>query len=93
MVGMSGAFTPYVKLYDGFYFTPEKEPCYSRYKFDKSLHDEHGIDVGVDTESFEQYVQELTEKGQFQQALDYAKIEIVEKEPDPETERMKPIYG
>lgn len=25
-VGMSGSFTPFVKLYDNFYFTPEREP-------------------------------------------------------------------
>ena len=25
-IGMSGSFVPYVQIYDGFYFTPEKEP-------------------------------------------------------------------
>ncbi len=25
-IGMSGSFVPYVKIYDNFYFTPEKEP-------------------------------------------------------------------
>lgn len=81
-VGMSGSFVPYAKLYDRFYFTPEHEPCQSRYHFDKSIHDEYGIDVGVPTDDFDSYVTALENINQYKDALKYEKIEIVEKETD-----------
>ena len=76
---MSGSFTPFVKLYDGFYFTPETEPCQARYNFDKSLATE-GKDIILDLSSFESYIRDLEEKAQFSNELAYEKIMIVEKE-------------
>ena len=34
-IGLSGSFTPFAKLYDKYYFTPEREPCQARYRFEK----------------------------------------------------------
>lgn len=42
-VGMSGSFVPYVKIYDNFYFTPEKEPCYKLYEINSTV---NPIDMG-----------------------------------------------
>jgi len=81
-VGMSGSFVPYAKLYDRYYFTPEHEPCQGRYLFDKSLHDEHGFDIGVDTVDFDTYIYQLEEANQYREPLQYEKIEIVEKETE-----------
>ena len=86
-VGMSGSFVPYAKLYDGFYFTPEHEPCQARYQFDKSIHEKHGLDVGAPVDTFERYVEDLTKRNPYADALKYEKIEIIEKEPDPNSGR------
>ena len=34
---MSGSFVPYVKIYDNFYFTPEREPCYKLYEINSTI--------------------------------------------------------
>lgn len=44
-VGMSGSFVPYVKIYDNFYFTPEKEPCYKLYEINSSV---NPIEMGAE---------------------------------------------
>jgi hypothetical protein len=80
--GMSGAFTPFVELYNGFYFTPDSEPCDARYQFDKALvEDEHKV-IEIDVTSFESYTRNLEEKAKFAEDLKYEPIEIVEKEKD-----------
>lgn len=78
--GMSGSFTPFVELYDGFYFTPEHEPCRARYEFDKALVEEEHRDIEIDVSTFESYIRELEEKAKFANDLAYETIEIVEKE-------------
>ena len=35
--GMSGSFVPFVQLYDGLFFNPEKDPATAEYEFQKSL--------------------------------------------------------
>ena len=77
--GLSGGFTPFIKIYDGFYFTPEKEPCDARYLFDKSLKEEDNRNISLDVTSFDVYVGELASKALFADDLKYEKIEIVEK--------------
>lgn len=37
--GMSGSFVPFVKLYDGFFFNPNPDPCEAEYDGLKELHD------------------------------------------------------
>lgn len=37
--GMSGSFTPFVKLYDGFFFNPNPDPCDAEYEHLKGLHE------------------------------------------------------
>lgn len=79
---MSGSLTPFVKLYDKFYFTPEREPCSARYLYDKALQEEEGIDIGVPTTDFNSYIQAVSARNLFHDELKYEKIEIVEKEPE-----------
>lgn len=78
--GMSGSIVPFVKLYDEFFFTPNKEPCNGRYKFEKSLYDNFGIDRKLPLDSFEEYIQYVSDHNQFKKDLEYEKIEIVERE-------------
>lgn len=80
--GMSGSITPFVKLYDNFFFTDKKEPCKARYRFEKALKEEFGIDRGYPLDTFEDYIEYLTKKRPFVKDLQYEKIEIVEKEPN-----------
>lgn len=79
-VGMSGSFVPFVKTYDGFYFTPEPEPCMARYNFDKRYKEEDGGEVVLDISDFETYIQDLQERTEFVKLLEYEKIEIIERE-------------
>ena len=51
-----------------------------RYKFEKALKDEFGIDRGYPLDTFEDYIAYLTKKRPFIKELKYEKIEIVEKE-------------
>jgi len=78
--GMSGSFVPFVKTYDGFYFTPDKEPCQARYIFDKALKEEEKKDILIDVSSFDSYIQNLEEKAEFNEELKYEPIIIIEKE-------------
>lgn len=80
--GMSGAIPPFIKLYDGFFFTPEKEPCKARYLFEKSLLEEEGIDRKLKLDTFEDYIDDITKKNKFAKDLKCYPIEIVEKEPE-----------
>ena len=78
--GMSGSITPFVKLYDGFFFTPEKEPCKARYNFEKALLDDDGINRKIPLDTFDDYIAYITKKNEFKKDLVYEVIEIVEKE-------------
>lgn len=80
--GMSGSIPPFVTLYDGFFFTPEKEPCKARYNFEKSLFEEDGIDRNLKLDTFEDYIEDITKKNKFAKDLKYYPIEIIEKEPE-----------
>ncbi len=82
-VGMSGSFVPFVKMYDGFYFTPEREPCDARYKFDKEMKESGDGEITLDTTDFVTYLEDLKEKDKFLKYLDYKIIEIVEREETP----------
>ena len=78
--GMSGSIVPFVKLYDGFFFTPEKEPCEARYNFEKDLKENEGIDRKIPLDTFEEYIEYITNKNEFKEDLAYEIIQIVEKE-------------
>lgn len=82
--GMSGSIVPFVKLYDGFFFTEEGEPCQARYLFEKELKEEFHIDRKIPLDTFDEYISYITKKKQFDRFLRYEPILIVEKEPDPE---------
>lgn len=80
--GLSGYFTPFVKTYDGFYFTPEREPCTARYLFDKALVEKEGLTSLYDISSPEAYFDDMYKKAYFDDDLRYEELEIVEKEED-----------
>lgn len=77
-IGLSGSFTPFAKLYDKFYFTPDREPCGARYKFEKDLYDEGFRKNPGDT--FEEYLKKLDKNDRFKELLTYEPIKIIEKE-------------
>ena len=90
-VGMSGAFTPFVKLYDKFYFTPQREPDqemynlrqeqkehYSEIGYDKMLTPEEDIDFNT----YDEYLEFLRHKEK-PERLKPEVIQIVEKVTDP----------
>lgn len=76
---MSGSFTPFVKIYDNYYFTPDREPCDYRYHFDKALSDE-GYDRIIDVSTFDSYVKNIEDRQEFNKDLEYENIVIFEKE-------------
>lgn len=89
-VGMSGAFTPFVKLYNNFYFTPEGEPDQEMYMLAKD-HDAHYKEIGYDKmqtpedvsfDNYEDYLEYLKNKAR-PKRLDPEVIKIVEKVTDP----------
>ena len=81
-IGMSGSFVPFVKLYDGYFFTPEHQPCQNRYLFEKSL-EEEGLRVfPVPVGSFEEYIAVLDNGDRFKELLEPEKIQIIEKTQD-----------
>jgi len=69
-----------VETYNGFYFTPENEPCDARYLFDKALHDEEGMEVEYDVSSMDKYFEDMIEKGYYDEELKYEPLIIIEKE-------------
>ena len=77
-IGLSGSFTPFAKLYDGYYFTPEREPCQARYRFEQEL-DEEGFRK-LNATSFEDYIKKLEKNDKFADLLKYESIRIIEKE-------------
>lgn len=81
-IGMTGSFTPFVELYDGFFFTPEKQPCQNRYLFEKALNDEGFRLFPAPVNTFEDYIKLLENGDKFKELLQPEKIVIVEKETD-----------
>lgn len=77
-IGLSGSFTPFAKLYDGYYFTPDHEPCQGRYRFEKDLADEGFRKIHGD--NFDEYLKYLEKHDKFKELLKYEAIKIVEKE-------------
>lgn len=81
--GLSGYFTPFVKTYNGYYFTPEGEPCSARYEFDKALHDDEHMEVDYDVSSLDNYFDDMWEKQLYAKEFTYEPLVIIERE-EPE---------
>ena len=82
-IGMSGSFVPWAKLYDGFFFSPEHQPCENRFNMEKSLQEEDGFHrFTIPLDSFENYLKLLENGDKFRNLLQHEKIEIVEKTPE-----------
>lgn len=81
-IGMSGSFVPFVKLYDGFFFTPEHQPCQNRYLFEKSLQEEGLRSFPIPLNGFDDYLKILENGDKFKELLKPEKIVIVEKTQD-----------
>lgn len=81
-VGMSGSIVPFVKTYNGFYFTPDVEPCDARFNFDKALLEEDGRSdlVTLDVTDLDSYIDAISRDDKFRKLLEYEPIEIIEKE-------------
>lgn len=90
-VGMSGAFTPFVKLYDKFYFTPQREPDHEMFHL-RQEQKEHYSEIGYDKmitpeedinfDTYEEYLEFLRHKEK-PERLKPEVIQIVEKVTDP----------
>lgn len=87
---MRGSFTPFVQLYDGFYFTPEHEPAEAQYNFEKAIAKD-GFSKrfkGVPFTTFEKYCDWKLNHDPFRDHLHYEIIQIVEREPTPKIEGL-----
>lgn len=98
--GMAGSFTPFVEIYDGFYFDPNREPYLAQFIFEMSKRSEVEVTAdGVEVMKFrddevipeyittpEEFIEYLEKNDKFQKQLIYEPIKIVEKEeiPDPQ---------
>ena len=80
--GMSGSIVPFVKLYDGFFFTPEHEPCKARYNFECELKEKFGIDRKLPLDTFDDYIEYISKQKIFDKDLAYEPICIVEREKE-----------
>lgn len=91
-VGMSGAFTPFMELFDNFYFNPNPEPCDMGYQIHQEIAEYYnsdtcqakGFPVEITFDSLKDYMDFINEYDSSVQfdGLKYAEIKIVEKE-DP----------
>ena len=90
-IGMSGSFVPFVKLYDGFFFTPENQPCMRRYEFEKALAEEGLRVFPFPVNSFEDYIKLLEDGDKFKMLLKPEVIEIVEKTAEDIRSKRKKI--
>lgn len=88
-IGLSGSFTPFAQTYDGFYFTPEHEPCDARYHFDCAL-SEDGV-INLEDSDFDSYIARITAEDEFAEMLKPIPILIVEKE-SPSKDYAVPEY-
>lgn len=95
--GMSGHFTPFLQLYDRFFFSPNEDPHEGHYEAEKinfmyshSIDPETGevltealsMEGGIRFESFEKYMEWANKNDSFIDDLKYLPIVIVEKEVD-----------
>lgn len=81
-VGMSGSFVPFVKLYDGYFFDPDPQPCKNRFHFDLDMQERGLRTFGLSEKDFDEYIHMLEEGDKFKELLKPYKIKIVEKTPD-----------
>lgn len=81
-IGMSGSFVPFVKLYDGYFFTPDHQPCESRYRFEAELEETGFRTFPYPVNGFEDYLKILENGDKFKELLKPERIEIVEKTQD-----------
>lgn len=89
-VGMSGAFTPFMEIFDNFYFNPNPEPCDAGYHIHQEIAEYYnsdtcqakGFPVEISFDSLEDYLKFINEYDSSVQfdGLKYAEIKIVEKE-------------
>ncbi len=101
-VGMSGAFTPFLQLYDRFYFSPEHEPCSAGMHIQKEIAEYYnspacqalGFPVEITFDSIDDYMKYVAEHDEQFPGLKYEEIRIVEKldaAPSYFGRRAKPI--
>ena len=100
--GMAGSFTPFVELYDGMYFDPEREPYLAQFRFEMAKRAEvESVSDGVEILKFkddeiipydvntpEEFLAFMETHDKFQKMLTYEKIQIVEKEDIPEPQLL-----
>lgn len=78
--GLSGSIVPFVKLYDGYFFTPEREPCKARYLYEVTLKELFGINRKLPLDTFEEYIDYVSTHNTFEKEFAYEPITIVERE-------------
>ncbi len=89
-VGMSGSFTPFVPLFDRFYFSPDREPCDAGFKLEQAKQEyfnTHDVScncfpIEFEFDSLDDYIHFVEKYDENFDGLHYEKIEIVEKAPD-----------
>ncbi len=85
-VGMSGSIVPFVKLYDGFYFNEDREPCTAKYEYEMKLSKLIKSSKTISGKVPVKYKREVPfdkwvlKEGGYDKVLKYLPIEIVEKE-------------
>ena len=100
-VGMSGSFTPFVPLYDRFYFNPEHEPCDAGLKLAQAEEEYFAthadvsrmeVPVEIHFKDIDEYVAYMEAHKDDFIGLDPEKIEIIEKDPSelPMNQKMVP---
>lgn len=99
-VGMSGAFTPFIQIFDNFYFNPKPEPCDAGYKIHQEIAEYYnsetcqakGFPVEISFNSLDDYLKFINEydSSVMFDGLKYAEIKIVEKE-DPSDKKKEEL--
>lgn len=99
-VGMSGSFTPFLPLFDRFYFNPEHEPCDAGFKLEKAKEEYFTAHKNVSAkvlpiefhfETLDDYIKFIEKYDENFDGLKYEKIEIVEKELN-DSSQSEPLY-
>ena len=90
-IGMSGSFVPFVNLYDGYFFTPDHQPCQNRYRFESELNSLGFRSFPYPVNGFEDYIKILENGDKFKELLKPERIEIVEKTQDEIRVKRKKI--
>lgn len=90
-VGMSGSFTPFLQLFNRFYFSPDPEPCDAGFKLEKAKEQYYtthenvackSLPVEFQFDTLEDYIHFVEKYDENFDGLKYEKIEIVEKTPE-----------